>query len=299
MVQLFSIMILGYVLCKLQIMNQDFNQRLNKIVMNVTLPAMILSSVLTQEGGSGAIVVYLFKLAVALYLLLPVVAFVLVKLLRFPKEQQGLYMFMTVYSNVGFMGYPVINAIYGPQGVFYTAIFNIIFNLSAFTLGVWIINYGSGESVRFDYKKLLTPGVLFSILAVVVYFLQIRLPEPIVNVFNTVGSMTTPLAMILIGATLGAMNLKEIFNEWRMYPYAVIKQLGLPLLAWPLLSRLIADELILGITFILVSMPIANTSVIFATEYGRGQKLAAKNVFITTLMSIVTVPVVVYLCQLA
>ncbi|MCW5336067.1 AEC family transporter, partial [Pseudomonas aeruginosa] len=109
--------------------------------------------------------------------------------------------------------------------------------------------------------------------------------------------LTTPLAMLLMGATLAAMNVKEIFNDWRVYPYAVIKQLGLPLLMWPLLKWVIKDPFILGITFLLAAMPVANMSVLFATEYHRDEKLAAKNVFITTLLSIITVPMVIYICM--
>lgn len=299
MVQLFSIMIIGYVLYKTKIMNLDFNKRLNKIIMNVTLPALILSSVLSQDSAQGDVVGQLFAIAVAMYLALPVIALLLVKVLRLPLEQQGVYMFMTVYSNIGFMGYPVVNAIYGSLGVFYASVFNIIFNISAFTMGVFIIHYGSRSAVKLEVKRVLTPGLIMSSIAVIIYFVPVKFPEPVMELLGTVGGLTTPLAMILIGATLGAMDIREIFNDWRVYPYAIVKQLGLPLLAWPLLSRLISDEFILGITFLLTAMPIANTSVLFATEYHRDEKLAAKNVFITTVLSIITVPAVVYICQLS
>ena len=197
------------------------------------------------------------------------------------------------------MGYPVVNAIYGPLGVFYASVFNIIFNLSAFTMGVFIIHYGSKDAVKWDVKRVLTPGFVFSILAVVIYFMPISFPDPVIELLGTVGGLTTPLAMLLIGATLGAMDIKEIFNDWRVYPYAIVKQFVLPLIMWPVLSRLINNPFILGITFILAAMPIANTSVLFATEYHRDEKLAAKNVFITTVLSIITVPAVVYICQLS
>ncbi len=297
MLQLFGIMVIGYALYKLNIMNLDFNKRLNKIIMSVSLPALVLSSVLSQETTQGNVVGQLFVIAVTMYLALPVLAYVLVKILRLPKEQQGVYMFMTVYSNIGFMGYPVVNALYGPLGVFYASVFNIIFNLSAFTMGVFIIRYGQKDAVKFELKRLLTPGFIMCVVAVILYFVQVKLPQDVMELLGTVGGLTTPLAMILMGATLAAMNIKEIFNDWRVYPYAVIKQLALPLLIWPLLHRILQDPLVLGITFLLSAMPIANMSVLFATEYHRDEKLAAKNVFITTLLSIITVPLVIYICM--
>ena len=299
MLQLFGMMVIGYVLYKLQIMDLDFNKRLNKIIMSVSLPALVLSSVLSQETTQGTVVRTLFVIAVVMYLVLPVIAYILVRILRIPKEQQGVYMFMTVYSNIGFMGYPVVNAIYGPTGVFYASIFNIIFNLSAFTMGVFIIRYGQKDSVKFEMKRVLTPGFLGCVLAIILYFCKVRFPDLVMELLGTVGGLTTPLAMILMGSILAAMDIKEIFNDHKVYLYAVIKQILLPLLMWPLIRWAIKDPLILGITFLLAAMPIANMSVLFATEYHRDEKLAAKNVFITTLLSIITVPLVMYICQLS
>ena len=299
MVQLFSILIIGYILCKRDIMTADFTKRLNKIVVNITLPAMILSSVLGSEGGDNELVFYLFGLATALYFVMPFLTLGISKLMHMPKSEEGLYAFMMTFSNVGFMGYPVIRAAYGDLAVFYTAIFNIMFNVSAFTLGVWLIHRGTGTKAQFSAKKLLSPGILFSLLAVAFYLLKIKLPGPVTELIGTVGSLTTPLAMLLIGATLGQMPLKEVFNDWHMYPFTVVKQIVLPLLLWPIIRMLTADPMIRGIMLILMAMPVANTSVLFATEYGLSEKTAAKNVFFTTLVSILTVPLVVMICKIS
>ena len=87
-------------------------------------------------------VIYTLAIATAVYVALPVISFVLVKLMRIPMHQKGLYMFMTIFSNTGFMGYPIMKALFGNDAVFYTALFNILFNLEVFTLGVILINYG-------------------------------------------------------------------------------------------------------------------------------------------------------------
>ena len=127
--------------------------------------------------------------------------------------------------------------------------------------------------------------------------MNIPFPQDIRAVVSSVGGITTPLAMILIGATLATMELKSIFSDWHVYFYSLVKQVFVPLLLWPVLKLCISDEFILSVVYILILMPVANTSVLFATEYGGDEKLAAKTVFITTVMSIVTVPLLLMICM--
>ena len=141
---------------------------------------------------------------------LPVISFVLVKLMRIPMHQKGLYMFMTIFSNTGFMGYPIMKALFGNDAVFYTALFNILFNLEVFTLGVILINYGNDVKMKLNPKNLLSPGVVASIIAIFIYFLEIPIPDVIANSCGMVGDMTTPLAMMIIGATLANIKVKEL-----------------------------------------------------------------------------------------
>lgn len=298
MLQLFIIMFLGYVLYKVKLIDHDFIKKLTKLLLNVTLPATIFSSVLQQEserdmGAVGEV----FLIGIAVYVVLPIVSFLAVKLMRLPKKDRSLYAFMMTYSNIGFMGFPLMDALYGQTAVFYAAIINIIFNISVFTCGVLMMNAGKdGGNTKLKWRNLLSPGVSVSTLSVAVYLLNISFPEDIKSVVSSVGNITTPLAMILIGATLATMDVKSIFNDWHVYFYSVVKQIFIPLLFWPVLKFLIHDPFILAVVFILILMPVANTSVLFATEYDGDEKLAAKTIFITTVMSIVTVPLLLMIC---
>lgn len=298
LIQLFLIICMGYLLYKIKIFSTEVNQKLTKLLLNVSLPAMIVSSVLEQtERPPVDEVLMVFAVAVAMYIILPVISIALVKLMRIPKSQQGLYMFMNTFSNVGFMGFPIISALYGEKGVFYAAIINIIFNLSVFTYGIIMMHYASGEKADLNLKKLLSPGILCSVFAVLVYAFNINLPTPVESAIGTLGSITTPLAMLLIGSTLATMDIKSVFNDGRVYVFSVIKQLVLPIILFFAAKMLIHNEYILGITFIMLLMPIANTALLFATEYGRDEKLAAKTVFITTLMSLITIPLGIWICM--
>lgn len=174
MLQLFIIIGLGYFMQKKKILNDEINSKLNYIVISITTPAMIFSSVCTTTIDDKNMVIYTLIVATAVYIALPIISFLLVKIMRIPMRQKGLYMFMTIFSNIGFMGFPIMKALFGNDAVFYTALFNILFNLEVFTLGVILINYGNNVRMKLDPKNLLSPGVVSSIIAVYFIFLKFQ-----------------------------------------------------------------------------------------------------------------------------
>lgn len=296
MIQLFMVMALGYLLYKIKILDNDFNKKLTSLLLSVTTPALIISSVLsTTEYQSLNQILFVFLVGIITYIVLPVIGFIIVKLMRIQKNQQGLYIFMTVFSNIGFMGFPVMKAIFGNSAVFYTAIFNMIFNLFVFTIGVPMMNYGTDKKSQMKIKNLLSPGVIASIIALIIYFAHIQLPDVIASTVSMIGDITTPVAMLIIGSTLATIPLKEVFMELKIYPYTLIKQILVPVIVYPILKLFIADPLVLGVTLIMISMPVGNSAVLFATEYDGDVSLAAKAVFMTTLLSIITIPLIVAL----
>lgn len=294
MIQLFLVIGLGYFLMKINILDNDFNKKLNSLLLNVTTPALILSSVMTGETAQNiSDVLFVFLVAIIIYFCMPLVGIVITKLLRVPRPQAGLYIFMTVFSNIGFMGFPVMKAIFGTEAIFYTSIFNMMFNIFVYTLGIYLINLGSGAKTSLDFSQLKTPGVISCLIALVIFFLHIPIPSIIGETCDLVGSVTTPIAMLLIGGTLANIDVKEIFTEFRLYPYTILKQIVIPILAYPILKWFIQDPYILGITLIMLAMPVANSAVLFSQEYGGDIELSAKSVFITTLISVVTIPAIV------
>lgn len=296
MIQLFLVMALGYFLFKVKILDEEMNKRLTTLILSVTTPAMIIGSVLnTTVTQSLNDVLFVFLIGFMTYIVLPIIGFIIVKIMRVPKNQQGLYIFMTVFSNIGFMGFPVMKAIFGNSAVFYTAIFNMIFNLFVFTIGNQMLSYGTGRKTQMNVKNILSPGVVASLVALFLYFTKIQFPDVIASTVNMVGDITTPIAMIIIGSTLATIPVKEVFTEFRIYPYTLIKQVIVPVIVYPLLKMFISDPLILGVTLIMISMPVGNSAVLFATEYGGDVSVAAKNIFMTTLLSVLTIPLIVAL----
>lgn len=291
MVQMFLIMFLGYFLRKQGLLDQGFTAKLTTFLLNVAMPCLILHSVIGQadepnlrEAG------IVFAVAAGMYLLLPLLSLLLVKLLRLPKQQQGVYAFMMTFSNVGFMGFPLVNAVYGSEAVFYTAIINILFTISSYTIGLLLLHCGQAAKAKFDPKQLLTPGVVLSVLAIILYLADLSFPTELVQSTETVGNMTTPSAMLCMGSTLASMELKEVMSDWRVYLFSVIKQIVLPLLLLPLIWSVLSSDYLRGIIYLLLLTPVANSAVLFATEYGYDEKLAAKGVFLSTILSVGTIP---------
>ena len=214
MVVLFVLMGLGFLLYRVNILDLNTNSKLTSLVLSVTTPCMVLNSVLCTEKYSDSKTIFtILGIAVITYVITPFIGLFINKLLHVPSNQTGLYVFMTVFSNIGFIGYPIMKAIFGNDSVFHTSLFGMVFNIMLFTLGVYLIGIGQQGNNKLNFKNLITPGVICSFLALILYLMHIRAPKIVTDFTGMVGDMTTPLAMIIIGVTLGAMNIKKVFNE--------------------------------------------------------------------------------------
>lgn len=294
---LFLLMGAGFVLFRLGWMPPDFNRALTRLLIHVTMPLLIIDSVLQlQQRAPLSTVLTVLGAAVSLYLILPLFGWLISRALFVPRVQRGLYIYMTTFSNVGFMGFPLISALLGPEAVFYTALFNMIFNLSSFSYGILLISSGNEAKEKPRLSMLLSPGILLSLLAIVLYFTALPVPAPAADVIGYLGGLTTPLAMLLTGASIASMKLRDMIRDFRMYPFILLKQIMLPLCLYPLFHLFIQNNLILNVSLIMLSLPVANSAVLFSIEYHADEKLAAKGVFLTTLCSIATIPLVVFLC---
>lgn len=294
MVELFLILALGYISAKGKVVSPKFGSQLSNFILSITLPCMMIASVATMPADTDKKeVLLMFVIAILFYVVMPVIAYGIARLLLVKKEERNLYMYMTIWSNIGFMGFPVIASIFGEGAIFYATIFNLIFNVSNFTLGIMLMSNEGRKAL--NVKKFLSPGMIASIIAVVMFAANLRLPEILNTTLKTVGSTTTTLAMIVIGIALSAIPIKSVFTEIRLYPYVIIKQILLPLCAWVILKNVIINPYLLGIVIIIIAMPVGTSSVLFANRYENNVALATKGVFITTLASVVTIPIISYL----
>ena len=308
--KLFLILCLGVILAKLGLLDVHTKQKLTKILLYVTTPLMMIDAfhdrmlMLESEPEHGISVGYLFAVCFGFYFAVILLSIVLVMLLHPPKEQKRVYLFMTVFGNVGFMGFPVIQSVYGTEGLFYAAILNSVFNIFVYTFGVLLMNTQTGQNASkaaqlraLPWKKLLlTPAVLCTAVGVLIFVLKIRLPEIIADSCDTLGGITSPLAMLVVGANLNGMHAKDMLTNMRMNIYVLLRQIALPLVFWLIIRSTVSHAVLAPTLLVLSCMPAANTTALFATEYGGDEKLASQGIFLTTLFSLVSFPLIIWLC---
>ncbi len=311
--KLFVILCLGTILARLEILDVHTKQKLTKLLLYVTTPLMMIDAfhdrmlmLETQEQAANAVSVgMLFAFSFAFYIIMIVLSLLLVFAMRIPKEDRRIYLFMTIFGNVGFMGFPVVESVYGTEGLFYAAILNSVFNIFVYTFGVVLMGGASekegasfADTLRgIPWKKLLlTPAVLCTAVGIVIFAFHIRLPGILADTCNTLGGLTSPIAMLVVGANLNGMKFREMVTDMRMNIYVLLRQIALPLVFWVII-RLLTQHIVLAPTLLLMScMPAANTTALFATEYHGNEKLASQGIFLTTLFSLISFPLVIWIC---
>lgn len=292
MATLFIGIAIGYFIRKIKLISQGFSRELSMLVNNVALPAYIVASVLNAERTlSTGMVFALLGFALIGYAVAIAIAFLVTRLPIFPKKDKQLYMFMMMVGNVGFMAMPVISSLYPSEALFFAAVLNMPFNIIVYSLGIYFVSGGSAE-IKFSPKMLLTPGVIAAVLAIVIYILDIRTPEILNQAATLVGQMMTPCAMIVLGATLAEIPVREVFNRHAVYVQSAVKLLAVPFLVWLVLRFMISDEVVLGVAVLLFAMPTATNSTMLTLQYGGNYSLASSSVFVSTLLSLITIPVI-------
>ncbi|MDS1004400.1 AEC family transporter [Clostridium sporogenes] len=284
------IMGIGIICGKKEILNEEVNKKLSELLVKITLPCLIISSFnynFTGDMIKNARMFFVYSVIIHIGLILISGLF----FIKHNERARKVLKFSTIFSNSAFMGYPVIEALYGKVGVFYASIFGIPYNILMLSVGIMIY---TGEKDIKNLKGILKhPGIIATVLGMFILIFHISIPMPIKTSLQSVGSMTTPLSMIIVGAMLADINIKEIFSGIEAYYGAFVRLIIIPVLVYILMIVLKADKLLLEICVILEAMPTAVLATVLAEEYNADVVLAAKCVFITTILSIITIPLIV------
>ena len=296
------LMLSGYILRKARIITDEVNAGLSAILLKVALPCTILMS-MQREFSAEMLAEGLIVLAVALVLhfLTPALGLLLTKICRVPVDTRGIWLFALSFANVAYMGYPVINAIYGEDALFYVAMNNVSFNLLFPTLGYALVTYGLPKadapaqkaSVRGVLKRLgRNEALIATIVGLTLFVTSVRLPAPVGNALSMAGSLTTPVSMMIIGGLLAKNSFKLVFSDVRIYALAAVRLLVLPLAAFAILRLFVTNPLMLGVMVYLTAMPAGAVLGIVAVQKGADAFTASKVVFMTTLLSLFTIPLI-------
>ena len=293
---LFVIILVGFVAGKAKIIKQDISKGLADLVLYVATPAAILQSFTSEEKTVEKSLNLLFVFLAAL--LIHIITILITKLLIKNKDERKrkILRFSVIFSNCGYMSFPLQKAILGDIGVFYGAMFVAVFNIILWTYGALL---ASGDRKSISLKRiLLNPTIISVCVSVILYALEIRLPTFLSGAVTGLGNLNTPLPMIIIGYNLSTFSLIKLFTDKDVYWPSIMRLLIIPLVSIGIM-KLIG---ISGIPFIActvaASAPSAAVSAMFATKYGLDASLASKIVSLTTVFSIFTMPVFVALAQM-
>lgn len=295
MVVLFLIIGTGYGCKKFKLTNAAFDKGLSNLVLSVTLPAMIVGSVLNsaQLPSRGHIVAAFLYSCVA-YALMICVAMVLTAVMRAPKGRRGVLRFMMVFGNVGFLGFPVISAIWGSDALIYAAIFNLPFNFLCFTVGAWFIaSDAAGSMEKVTWRTFVTPTIMSCCAAIVLALLGAHNVPVLGDALDTLGAMTTPAALLVVGSQLANLPLRELVGDARLWVSCAARLALMPALNWAVLHLIVDDPLILGILVVTTAMPVANVGTMLCQKYDADTPTVLRGTFWTTLFSLATIPALV------
>ena len=284
---LFIYMAVGFYCRKKGIFNDVARDKLTDFVVFITLPCMIFES-FNMEFSLDA----LKQGAVALIIAVGMacVALLLGKVLynRFPYEEKSILQYGTLVSNSGFAGLPVVSGAYGDEGLFLGSLFIIPTRILMWSAGISL--FTKADAKQAVKKVILNPGIIAVEVGLIRMILQIPLPHFVDSAVDNLGACTSPLAMALVGAILADVPLKTVFDPKSFYLVAV-RQFLLPGICLVALRLLGMDPLTIGVSVVITGMPIGSTTAILAQKYGADAQFASKCVFISTLTSLVTVPI--------
>lgn len=285
------LMLLGYVFARRGLVDRAFARSTSMLVMSVFLPATILNSVFVAEAlPDAAALLKLLGLVTLTMLVGYLFAALAVHLLPVGRDGQRAAVFELLIGlcNNMFIAMPVAQSLFGPQAVFYCALSCIPFNLYAYTYGVWRLRGGGKGGLR--VRDMLSVPLLATVVAVLVFFFRLPVPGLVKELAAALNGATVPMSLLVIGFSMGAVSLGDAFRNRALYLVSLLRLLVVPLLVWLLVSRFTADAVLLTTCLLIAASPSAVMVSVFAIQYGRDSLFAAEGVLQSTVLSLVTIP---------
>ena len=287
-ISLFLIILVGVYAAKKRIITKEINKGLTNILLKITLPCLVVSSFifdLSDELKDNIIRCFIYSPLVLIISI--VISYIL--LIPIKGEKKIIIQFANVFSNCGFIGFPIVFSIYGNEGVIYASIFNLFFTAFLWTYGVILFN---GKMKREDIKKvLLNPAIVAVFIGLIIMIFGFDIPSVLSSTLDLVGNMTSPLSMIIVGVILVNAKIISYLKDKTIYYSAFLKLIIMPCILI-LISRLLKDtSLVIKTLIIVTAMPAAAMTSILAESFDKESEYSAVIVFITTLFSVITFPI--------
>lgn len=291
--------LVGYVAHRIGLMGSEFDGRLSGLVVNVTLPCMIVASVCSRDLPSTDDVIQLLAFSAVGYVVATALALVVARLMRAPRDEAGSYEFIVAYGNVGLIGFPVLSAVLGPEAVLLAAIANIPWNIFVFSAGMIMVSGvpggGAAQVARTCAKKLLSPVLIASVAVLVLVLLGVNDLSILGDGLAACGNFTTPAALLISGSSLANYSAREMLGNWRAYASVAMRLVGVPVALLLVMRALVSNPYVLSIIVLGQAMPVATNGILYCLMYDVDAKPMTQGTFLSIVGSIVTIPLVAML----
>lgn len=294
-VTLFILIFLGFFLGKRKILHPDTAPQLCGFLVKVALPVTVfLSMQMEYDAGlvkSGA---QIFIIAVVFHLVCMLIGMVTAKLLRVPDNQAGAWVFVCMFSNNGFMGFPLALSIYGNDGMFLMSIANVVTNFLIFSVGVKFMVKGYDVKEKISLKKMVINNINIAVvLGLLCYFMQLRLPAIVLDTLQYVGNITAGLSMIVVGLSMAKLDIRQMLRGKNAYLLTAMRLLVIPLLTVGVLKLLPLrmDAMMLGVLALMSALPAPSSVTILSEQYRTNTAFGSQIIFLSTICCLITIPV--------
>ncbi|MCR5655411.1 MAG: AEC family transporter [Lachnospiraceae bacterium] len=280
---------IGVYVYKKKIVDDNVSRRITVIVMDICNPALILASILSEDlKASHEDLIEAMILGFLYYVFLVVLGAVTPFLFRVEKDKRRFYNLMMVYTNVGFIGIPVARAILPEKAILYVIVCNVMYSLLFYTHGITVLSNGKE---KINLKKILSPGTIMAVLALLVCWFRYTPPRIISSSVTYIGNATVFLSMMFLGVSIARSDITKGFREIRNWGYVLLRMILLPIVMFYVLRAIGCDDVtVLGFC-LMATMPVGNLPLVQAEKIGEDTELLSGAITVTTVVSMATITV--------
>ena len=292
MTALVAIVVVGFIAGKVGYMDEAFDKRLSALIVNITCPALIISSTMGDTLPDRQMILPLLGISFITYTLLTAVSFTVPRWLTRRKSDEGVIGFALMFGNVGFIGYPIVASIFGQTAIFYAAILNVANTFFVFTVGNTLVADKGVSNKRFQKKVLYGTPMIAAYISMIIVALGIDgIPSAISKPLTMIGNITVPGALLIIGSTMAQLSRRAMLGNVTVYVTSVCRLVIIPLAFYLLFSYSgFFSQYVVELNTVIIAMPVATYGTILCLINNRNTTLMTELTFTTTILSMFTIP---------
>ncbi|MFP4021335.1 MAG: AEC family transporter [Halanaerobium sp.] len=287
---------LGFYLKRSAKIKQEAEKGIAELTIDIAFPALIFTNIVKDFNLN----------MLKRYLVMPLTSFIITlssiiiiifitKLLKYPKKDRNELAFVTSFSNNIFVGAPICLAVFGSQGLILAIFYDFGMHLVVWTFGIWLLNNSKKNDQSNFLSNIFSPPIIALLTSIIIVIIGVEIPGFLINITESIGNITVPLAMIFIGLQLAKSRLKDIISNKKIYLVSFLRLLFFPLLVYSVLRFFSLPKLLSGVITLLTAMPVFASSPVIMQKYGHTGDFASKAIFSTIILMIFTIPLFIYL----